>query len=252
MAGVLALFASPTATAALLVDIGDAVGYVGTNTPAHQDGGLSAAEDTYFAFDVNASSFVTTTAFSSTITLRAARNSNNTGDDVSNGSAPKRAQSSGAGVFATELTGDAATSWDIANNGTERSPLGLEVAGLPDGQYTAYIVAPFGNYNYEQRTFAGVDTANRSTYSTSDFTYQDTLDITTTAMWVEGDNYTAVNFTITSGNSFYILVSDNSDNGISDYNTTLSSLEIVAVPEPATFAFVLGGMGLFLISRRRR
>ena len=220
---------APAAHGALQLDFGDASGYVGTNTPGHEDGGISDAENTFTPVTAD----TTVAAFGTTVIVDMARNNGNDDSNAEAVRAPVTVTAAAeSGIFSTELTDDALQSFTTGPN--LRSPIGVEIEDLPDGNYIAYIVAHYsGNDGLAQRVFAGTLSSGQSLYDISDLPLQDTLTATTTDSWVEGNNYSEVAFTI-SGNSFYILVDDTAANSI--YQTTLTSLQIeqVPIPEPAS------------------
>ena len=234
--------ALPSPAATLLFDFGSA-GYTGTDSPGHEDG------------------------------LATGSTWNNVGGDVVSGlvdqngvAAPGVALDFGTGTLSSisytaatkPLTVDHSTyphwSDDLGTDHLVRDAgdpaIAVAVTGLEAGEYDFYFTAFRGD---GARTNANRDYDVRATTSTTavtDFsvTASSTLfnnNPTTVGAWNPGDNYITGNFTVTgAGEDLYLYSNSTGFIGV------MSSLEIVAVPEPASAALLAAG-GLALLGRRR-
>lgn len=131
-------------------------------------------------------------------------------------------------------------------SGTDQG-IGLSVSGLAPGQYVFYVTAFRGdveaNDNRVYDLYAGVapdPITNFSTYSIG------SVSNSNKTTWQAGVNYLTGTFTIDGTNDTFSLMSNSSG-----YVGVLSSLEIVAIPEPSSIA-ALALAPLFLGFRRRR
>jgi PEP-CTERM putative exosortase interaction domain len=139
--------------------------------------------------------------------------------------------------------------------------VGLRIDGLAVGDYVVYVMARNTNTNslanpmniytgvgasagtFDFSALTAVQQAN-TTYPTADYDGQFNS-------FIEGNNYVAISFTIsTAGQAFY-LVSEGATT--SENRGFLNSVQIVAVPEPAELSVLIaGGLGVLALLRRRK
>jgi hypothetical protein len=135
--------------------------------------------------------------------------------------------------------------------------IGLRLDGLAAGDYVAYVMARNTNSNavsYPMNLYSSVGGTSTS-FSFSSLTpeaqanpsYASAGYLGQYNSFVEGENFQAINFTITEGQSFFLAV-DGGNNAV-DRRGFLNSLQIVSVPEPSSA--LLGAFGLLLLFRRR-
>ena len=145
------------------------------------------------------------------------------------------------GIYDTALTGD----WFFGVN----QNIGVRVSGLAPGEYDVYSI------NREPtepgRTYdVGVGVAN-----TTDFTGLAVTSLagqaTNATTFVDGHNFATERVTVTSTADFITVIVDPTN----DRFATISGLQIVAVPqpvpEPSSFAVILG-LGVAGLTRRKR
>ncbi|MEM7806573.1 MAG: PEP-CTERM sorting domain-containing protein [Planctomycetota bacterium] len=259
------------AASVLNLDFGPGVAYLGDNTPANAAGAV-AGPQAFLAVNGD----TTVSAFGTSVGIDLGRNGNASSGTVSlTTSVTPETDNGGSGIFATDLTNDSLASFSIAS-GTDRSPIGLELSGLPAGDYRAFVVPFFGTYiNEAADVYAGVAAAGDTAFSDNDLSQIDFLfgNSVSTTDWIAGDNdgfrvpdgdvsssvdadnvganYVVFDFTIDGTDSLYLLVEDFTNNAARD--TVISSLQIVdvaAIPEPASFVG-LAMLGLCGLRRRR-
>ena len=144
------------------------------------------------------------------------------------------------GIYDTALTG----SWFF---GVQNENLGVRVSGLAPGDYDVYSInrepIEFG------RTYdvgIGVaDTANLTDLAVTSLTGQ----ATNATAFVDGHNFATERVTVTSTADFITVIVDPTNAAFG----TISGLQIVAVgvPEPSSFAVILG-LGVAVLTRRKR
>ena len=146
---------------------------------------------------------------------------------------------SGAGdIYDTALTG----TWFF---GVNNENLGVRVSGLAPGEYDVYSinrepVEPTRTYD------VGIGVAN-----TTDFTGLAVTSLTgqptNATAFVDGHNFATERVTVTSTTDYITVIVDPTNERFG----TISGLQIVAVPEPSSFAVILG-LGVAGLTRRKR
>lgn len=153
------------------------------------------------------------------------------------------------GIYAGDSVGTGAIF-----NGSSSTPnrgLGFQITGLDAGIYEVYVSgrntnAPTG-FPIENSFSLGAGTAGSSFdysgYDNASITYTSTTDAT--SAWVEGDNYVKYTVTLAAGETLD-LAAYGSARGF------INSVQITTVPEPGTYAFLAGLLGLGVVIIRRR
>ena len=160
------------------------------------------------------------------------------------------------------IYGDNSSSTAVGRDGffgdgtaTAGNAIGLRLDGLASGSYAVYIMARNVNSDaasYPMNIYSTVG-ASAGTFNFSSLTANPEANTGYTALaytgqyntFANGENYVSINVTIGSGNSLFLAV-DGGNNTI-DSRGFLNMVEVVAVPEPATWALV--GMGVFALLR---
>ena len=148
---------------------------------------------------------------------------------------------SGAGdIYDTALTG----TWFF---GVGNENLGVRVSGLAPGDYDVYSinrepVEPGRTYDVG---IGVADTANLTDLAVTSLTGQ----ATNATAFVDGHNFATERVTVTSTSDFITVIVDPTNAAFG----TISGLQIVAVgvPEPSSFAVILG-LGVAVLTRRKR
>ena len=148
---------------------------------------------------------------------------------------------SGSGdIYDTALTG----SWFF---GVNNENLGVRVSGLAPGDYDVYSinrepVEPGRTYDVG---IGVADTANLTDLAVTSLTGQ----ATNATAFVDGHNFATERVTVTSTSDFITVIVDPTNAAFG----TISGLQIVAVgvPEPSSFAVILG-LGVAVLTRRKR
>tara|TARA_B100001971_G_scaffold214206_1_gene250437 strand:+ start:444 stop:1226 length:783 start_codon:yes stop_codon:yes gene_type:complete len=225
--------------------------YTGTNSPGHNAGDstgnnwINLYEDvasgiqnefgnaTDLAIDFGSTTTATGTTLDYSIATKSANYS------ISGGVDPNLAD-----LFETELgEGNAVRDSSIS------AGVGLSITGLDAGEYRFYVTSFRGdqtsNSTIDFDIYAGVDTdaiTDFSGYSVGTIVNSDAV-----SGWSYGDNYLSGTFTIDATNDTFSLLSNSET-----YIGVLTSLEIIAVPEPGTYAAIAGGLALLFVAYRRR
>jgi hypothetical protein len=246
---VVALSQSPIASAdTILLDFGSTL-YTGTDSPGHEDGNATGSVWNNISGDT-AAGIVDQNGVAVT------------GVAVDFGTGTASSINYGNAVKALTVDHTAYPHWndDLGKDHIVRDSgdpaLAIAVTGLAEGTYDFYFTGFRGDSstnaarNYDVRTTTSISSVTDfSSIASATLTNNNP---TTVNSWIAGDNYITGQFTVTSaGEDFYLYVNSPEEN---EFFTTFigvaSSLEIVAVPEPASLTLVLIGAGLIL-SRRR-
>jgi hypothetical protein len=145
-------------------------------------------------------------------------------------------------------------------SGAAGSAVGLRIDGLAVGDYVIYVMARNTNSNATVNTAMNIFSAVGASAATFDFTSlsattQANTTYTTAAYageytaFTAGEEYVALNVTIGSGQSLFLAI-DGASTG--ETRGFMNSIEIVQVPEPSTYALLVGAVLLFLVVRRKR
>ncbi|MDB2686550.1 PEP-CTERM sorting domain-containing protein [Mariniblastus sp.] len=156
-------------------------------------------------------------------------------------------ESQGA-IYDTTLTDD----WVFDSGGRD---IGARITGLAPGDYLVYAIAKEPNqlartYDVGIGAFTNANADNISSSST-ELDITSIGDATGTTTFVDGLNFALTRVTIADSTDFIaVLVDPTNGNGEQRF-ATLSSIQIVAVPEPSSVALLaLGSIGM-LVRRKR-
>ena len=142
--------------------------------------------------------------------------------------------------------------------------VGVQIGGLSAGTYDVYISGRNTNTaaTYDQNFYAGAGTAAgnftfaetssttaASGYQTASLAYVNGT--TATTNWAQGGNYVKLTVTLTDDDVLNIAALGHTSGELRGF---LNMIQIVAVPEPGTFALLAGllGLGTAAALRRRR
>lgn len=225
--------------------------YSGTDAPGHVDGSATGTTWNTIATDMasgildengNATGiavdFGTSSGFGTTLDYSSATRAADVSSTV------------GLGVFNTDLM-----SGNAVRDAGGLDGIGLNVSGLTAGQYIFYFTGFRGdgttNAGHDYEVYAGVgadaitDFASLSVGTITNSNWNDASN-----SWIAGDNYITGEFTIDGTNDNFSLLVTSEEPFIG----VLSSLEIVAVPEPSSYAGIFGAFLLMsrVIRRRRK
>ncbi len=134
------------------------------------------------------------------------------------------------------------------------SSVGVQISGLAAGTYNLFIVgdttsstSPGSETFYAGDVGSSLLTSTAYNYTSLSSTGTESNTSISNSTWVLGTNYQELTVTINSSTDVLALVAAGGG------TTALNMLEIVAVPEPRTWAeLIFGGVTLFFIIRRRR
>lgn len=181
----------------------------------------------------------------------------------SGGGVPGQQSLLGTGAIYGDNTGSTAAGRDafFGSGGstlTAQTAIGLRIDGLEAGDYKVFVMARNTNSNaaaYPMNlftttgssatnfNFSALTAASQSNAGYAAIGYSGQYNT-----FVNGENYRVIDFTITTGNSFFLAV-DGGDSTL-DNRGFLNMVQIVSVPEPS--AALLGSLGLLFLFRRRK
>jgi len=135
--------------------------------------------------------------------------------------------------------------------------IGMRIDGLAAGDYVAYVMSRNTNTNaasYPMNLYSSVGISSGS-FSFSSLTAEIQSNPAYTSagysgqynLFVEGENFQAIRFTIAEGQSFFLAVDGGND--AVDRRGFLNMVQIASVPEPSVA--LLGAIGLLFLFRRR-
>jgi hypothetical protein len=253
----------------LMIDFGSGTAYNGINSPAHATGSIPSSNTSWDKLNRdNATSPTWYTTISSSLgtggTLRYSTARGNTEAASDGGTAQfsttndvaAASSTPSSGIWGTTLTSSYIVDITSANR---RDPVAVAIGNILPGEYHVYLVAHHaGNLNvplnvgYSLQAGSPATTLNFGTSMGSTATLTPSLN---TDVWVAGEDYIRWTVTVTDVNETLVVMVNNANNtgtGLAN-QATISSLQIVAVPEPSTYAALLGLLVLgFVVYRRRK
>lgn len=162
------------------------------------------------------------------------------------------------GVYIGSVAGTSdSVGTDAIYHGTSNNAnsVGFRLSGLEAGKYDIYITGRNTNVEAHEQKFylssgqpaVGATSFNFSNYSHESLTYSTGTSFATSS-WINGENYVKFSVTLTAGDVLDLAVLG----GTGDKRGFLNSVQIVAVPEPATIALIAGlGVLAAVVIRRR-
>ncbi|MCH8527310.1 MAG: PEP-CTERM sorting domain-containing protein [Kiritimatiellae bacterium] len=235
-----------------MFDLGTGAVYDGNNSPAHAAGAV-AMDNTEWIKAGGGGTHGFTDGTLTTNFGRSHNNALNAGIDFSlaAGNEQNASPGSGTGVFGTQLT---ETYYRGRRDGDGRN-VGWAISGLAVGVYDVYVVLHNSDsLGSENNVGIGVLSDTPPTTSGTALPWNDSrLSQTslpanpTTASWVAGENYAVTRVTVNNASDYlYVL---GGAFGVNE--SAMSSIQIVAIPEPGTLALVGIALGSLLLFRRR-
>ncbi len=243
-----------TASAAVFqVDFSDASGaYSGTNAPAATGSStwINVADPANNSFTSGGLTFDLGRAqdtSAGTVSFRSTRN-------------PEEVSATGSSIFGTTLSQDAMTS-TVTNGVNPRGPLGVAINSLASGTYNIYVVAHYAG-NTGTDLVVGIGTlgampgigTDSAVFGKGTYAQEISLNASNTTSWQAGNNYALGQVTIGAGQNVlgvYIGSLNAGGTAFDSDQATLSSIQIVSVPEPSSAMLAALATGLCFIRRRR-
>lgn len=167
------------------------------------------------------------------------------GRNIASSNAPNTVFDTNAGLF---------RDWVFANAGQNNEVIGIQVTGLPAGDYAFYAYA----LEYSDQGFSRPGTLAVSYGTSASANNVAFNDVSGTASIVnsaaaavgfnEGGNYAKLTATVAAGETFYIFGDFDTPGQAASFN----GLQIVSVPEPASCLLLLFSSFAMIAHRRRR
>jgi hypothetical protein len=142
---------------------------------------------------------------------------------------------------------------------SDGAAIGMSLSGLAAGNYQVLVMSRNTNSNNASsptKIYTAVGAASGNfDFGALTATIQSNVGYSNAAYtsqyesFVNGENYVAINFTITEGQTFFLAVDGAND--ASERRGFLNMVQIVAVPEPTTYVLSCGTLLLFGLRRRR-
>lgn len=229
-------------------DFGDLQGsYSGTAAPAHDDGWLGAGDTTWNTLlgDTGSGLFYAdgTAATGVSIDFGRVSDASTAVDWADDPTGQTNGGGATTGFYGTELMND----WVFTDGRSNPGLLAVRVSGLAPGEYQFYgITREYTALSRDYTVGIGVDTD--STTTLDDLTTTALTDATGSSDWILGQNYATQTLTVNSTSDYlvYIVREDTTGNFGS-----MNGLQIALVPEPASGAMALIGLGALAMRRRR-
>jgi hypothetical protein len=240
-------------SAIVMIDFGADGAYAGNNSPAHAEGLVPASNTTWTQLG-GADATVGSLNYASARSSSEGLSDGDFFDFVRDGATISAA--GGSGIWGTGLTNDSLVDITSANR---RDPIAIALEGFAPGDYYVFVVAHHGQ-NLSVPLIVDVDVregipanGNISFSTLSGSTVNLTPDVDTST-WTLGSDYAKFTVSITDTlDTLLVAVNNpNNDGTGNDYYGSITALQVVAVPEPATYAALLGLLALGLVAWRRR
>lgn len=233
----------------LLIDFGPtaATGDDRLVSPGHAVGAVPDSALSWNKITADSSNLISSTGASTGVSINIGRESTAGGGtidfDLNFGSI------AGAGAATGALYSGTKVARDGIYNSSAGSALGVRIDGLSAGDYTLYFTARNTNTamigSRAERLYLNTG-ASASTFDFSGLTAANYRDVSNTnslssatGVFELGVSYNSISFTLLADQSVFIAT-DGFE--INETRGFLNSLEIVAIPEPSTYALLLGGL----------
>jgi len=162
----------------------------------------------------------------------------------------------GTGIYANSSASKDGFFWNATGGAAQQTTLALSIGGLSAGTYQVYMAGRNTNSSFG----TGISEQFYSTITGTTPTSQNTTLLTgtietnsTSASFIQGDNYVMLTETITAGQFLNIYANGFTGAGVNEDRGFLNYIELVpvaAVPEPGSF--ILLAMGFVLLALFRK
>lgn len=153
------------------------------------------------------------------------------------------------GVFAA---GSVGRDGIFSGTGTQNNRLGLQISGLAPGEYDIYVVSINTNQPGTRSMEVGaMASGTMTTWDTTGFVGANSISnvATDTSAWVLGTNYMKLSVTLDGTNDVLSIFTNGLNSA--EQRGFLNSVQIVAIPEPSTYALIFAGLAVAFVVRRR-
>ncbi|WP_309380245.1 PEP-CTERM sorting domain-containing protein [Cerasicoccus frondis] len=257
--------AAPAFSQTMLFDFGPTTvtGADLTNSPGHEDGGLTGADTSWNLVQVTdiSSGLVTSTGTASAVGINLGVESTSSSNIINFGSQPSSSSQLGTQLFSGVYSNTSVARDGIFNSfNSEPWAIGVKLDGLAAGEYNIYITARNTNTLTAQPTtvFGDAISNTDATFDYNSITGSSIANGTNSTSsgpytgFEEGGNYGFLTITLSAGQSLALAISG--DGAGNDGRGFLNSIEIVAVPEPSTYVTLMASLTLLgaLAIRRKK
>lgn len=226
-----------------------------TNSPAHAAGVISISGTSWNIIGVADVSSGLTYADGTPATgigIRTGVESTSTSGIINYLADPSSSSSLGSAINTGIYTGDSVAKDGIFQS-TNDFAIGVQLTGLAAGTYEIYLSGRNTNTNGSPQgmIFYGAASTAGDSFSFSSLSGVSVSNPGTTGYptWTNGQTYATMTVTLTAGQ--VLNLADEGAGSGSSGRGFLNSLQIVAVPEPATSAMLWAGAGMLILRRRR-